>query len=80
LAAAKHQAYSERSVAPLAEHLARRALDAVPYLAAAEYEATVLAWCRAEAQVQLVDDYLRTHGVLDAKGLFAMKRGTGPAG
>jgi hypothetical protein len=56
----QHGAYSPRKVDPIADELVRLVLadPDVPYLRAAAYRPALIAWARAEAQVQLLSEYL----------------------
>jgi hypothetical protein len=58
--AAKHGAYSPRRVDPLARDLVDLMLDdpALGYLKAPAYRPELWAWARAEARVQLLEEYL----------------------
>jgi hypothetical protein len=63
-----HGAYSERRIAPLADQIAVSLLadDSTPqYIKEPSYSATVRAWSRAEATVQLLWNWLAEHD-LDA--------------
>lgn len=68
LAAVKHGAYSPRKVEPLARELVEAHLPTVAYLEDPSFAAALWAWARAEARVQLLDEYLSEHGFLDEKG------------
>ena len=68
LAALKHGAYSPRRVEPLARELVEAVLPSVSYLDDPSYAASVWAWARAEARVQLLDEHLSEHGFLDERG------------
>lgn len=64
-----HGGRSERRVGPLAaeiERAARAGPDWPPYLADGSYAPSVAAWARAEAQVQLLRDYLDGRDLADA--------------
>lgn len=62
----RHGAYSPRKVDPLARELVEQVAAQVPYLAAdPSYAPAVWAWARAEAQVQLLDEYLQEMGSID---------------
>jgi len=56
----RHGAYSPRRVEPLAAELVDQVLDDpdIPYLQMPSYRLAVWAWARAEAQVQLLTEYL----------------------
>lgn len=56
----RHGAYSPRRVDPLAEQLVEALLadEELGYLAAPSYRPAVWAWARAEARVQLIDEWL----------------------
>lgn len=60
LLALKHGAYSPRRVDPLASELVERTLadQSVGFLAAPAYRPALWAWARAEARVQLLEEYL----------------------
>lgn len=60
LAAVTHGAYSPRKVDPLAKQLVDHMLDdpALGYLKAPGYRPELWAWARAEARVQLLQEYL----------------------
>jgi len=60
----KHGAYSPRRVDPLAAELVDTLLadPDLAYLTAPSYRPAVLAWARAEAQVQLLDEHLAELG------------------
>jgi hypothetical protein len=60
----RHGAYSPRRVDPLAAEILEHLLtdDAVGYLRAPRWRLAVLALCRAEAQVQLLTEYLAKAG------------------
>ena len=69
--AAVHGAYSPRKVEPLAIEI-RSAVLADPsaaYLLAPRWAAAVWAWARAEAQVQLLTEFLTARGVESHDGL-----------
>jgi hypothetical protein len=59
-----HGAYSPRKVDPLATDLVERLLDDadVTYLKSPAFRPAVWAWARAEAQVQLLTEYLEERG------------------
>jgi hypothetical protein len=63
--AVRHGAYSPRKVDPLAAQLVALVLDddAVSYLRAPRYAAGLWGWARAEARVQLVDEYVADRGL-----------------
>ncbi|MBA8964752.1 hypothetical protein JOJ86_006030 [Rhodococcus percolatus] len=76
--AQQHGAYSPRKVDPLAEEFISNALAQpdLDFLKAASYRPALWAWARAEAKVQLVEEYLSgltTDGVgdLDSKRILA---------
>lgn len=73
--AVQHGAYSPRKVDPLAEHLVDLVLadPDVPYLRASAYRPALWAWARAEAQCQLLTEYL-------AKAAEATEDGIGELG
>lgn len=54
----RHGAYSPRRVHPLATELAEHARATTPNLSAPQWSAAVWAWARAEAQAQLLSEYL----------------------
>ncbi|WP_214365625.1 hypothetical protein [Pseudonocardia sp. H11422] len=60
----RHGAYSPRRVDPLARELVDQALGDpdLGYLAAPSYRPALWAWARAEAQVQLLAEYLERFG------------------
>lgn len=60
----QHGAYSPRKVDPLASDLVERLLDdvEVAYLRSAAFRPAVWAWARAEAQAQLLTEYLAERG------------------
>lgn len=60
----RHGAYAPRKVDPLARELVDRLLDDpdVTYLQAPAFRPAVWAWARAEAQVQLLTEYLEERG------------------
>lgn len=62
--AVKHGAYSPRRVDPLAAELVGLVLadDAVAYLREPRWRPALWAWARAEAQVQLLTEYLEAKG------------------
>lgn len=64
----KSGAFSERKISPLADQLAAAAREAIPYLASDDFDAAVAAWSRAEAQAQLVFDWVDRHGVIGEDG------------
>lgn len=69
LASVKHGAYSPRRVEPLARQLVDEIVATVDYLGRdASFGASVWAWARAEAKVQLLDEWLQEHGVIDDAG------------
>lgn len=56
----QHGAFSPRKVGPLAEELVSLLLadETLGYLAAPSYRPAIYAWARAEARVQLLEEYL----------------------
>lgn len=62
--ATQHGAYSPRKVDPLATELVERVLSdaSVTYLQAPAFRPALWAWARAEAQVQLLTEYLEQRG------------------
>lgn len=60
----QHRAYSPRTVDPLAEEIRAAVLEdpATDYLRAGRYAPALWAWARAEAQVQLLTEYLAARG------------------
>lgn len=60
----QHGAYSPRKVDPLAAELVERLLQdpTVGYLQTPAYRPALWAWARAEAQVQLLTEYLEQRG------------------
>lgn len=60
----RHGAYAPRKVDPLARELVDRLLDdpEVTYLKSPAFRPAVWAWARAEAQVQLLTEYLEERG------------------
>jgi hypothetical protein len=68
-AAKKRGAYSPRSWRPLADAIAAELPGMAPWSTDAAYGATVAAWARVEAQLQLVMDWLDERGPLDDEGV-----------
>lgn len=66
--AEKHGADSPRRVGPLAAELAAELVESAPWVARPAYRATLAAWCRVEAQLRLVSEYLDRVGLLDEDG------------
>lgn len=64
----RHGAYSPRSWRPLADRIAAELVDVAPWAAEPTFAASVAAWARVEAQLQLVLDWLDEHGPLDDEG------------
>ena len=64
-----HGAYSPRSWRPLADAIATELPAMAPWSTDAAYGATVAAWARVEAQLQLVMDWLDERGPLDDEGV-----------
>lgn len=54
----RHGGYSPRKVDPIARELAEDARSHTPHLAAPQWAAALWAWARAEAQTQLLTEYL----------------------
>ena len=69
--AATHHAYSPRRVDPLATEIKAAVLadPATAYLEAPRYAAAVWGWARAEAQVQLLTEYLEKAGEVTGDGV-----------
>lgn len=67
-AALRHGADSERTFGPVAERLADELVVTAPWCARPAFAASVRAWARAEAKVELVGQYLDVHGLLDDGG------------
>lgn len=69
--AVSHGAYSPRKVAPLAQELVAAVLadSSLPYVSAHAYRPAVWAWARAEAQTQLLTEYLEAKGAETADGV-----------
>lgn len=69
--AVTHGAYSPRKVDPLARELvdAMVADPSLSYLKAAAYRPALWAWARAEAQVQLLTEYLEARGQASSDGV-----------
>lgn len=67
----QHGAYSPRKVDPLAAHLVEQVLadTATAYLRAAVWRPALWAWARAEAQVQLLTEYLAKAGKESGDGV-----------
>jgi hypothetical protein len=63
-----HGAYSPRKVDPLAAELVEQAIAVTDYLAEPAYRPALWAWGRAEARVQLLEEWLAEHGQLDDDG------------
>lgn len=62
----RHGAYSPRRVDPLATDLVQHVLDVaevegMSFLTQASYRLALWAWARAEAKVQLLEEYLEDH-------------------
>jgi len=65
----RHGIYSPRKVDPLAAELVEMAVAQATYLAEPSYALAIWAWARAEARVQLLEEYLADRGgVLNDKG------------
>jgi len=69
--AQRHGAYSPRRVDPLAKEIRSSVLadPSTEYLAAARYAPAVWAWARAEAQTQLLSEYLEQAGAVTVDGV-----------
>lgn len=69
--AARHHAYSPRRVDPLAVEIRSAVLTdpATDYLQAPRYAPALWAWARAEAQVQLLSEYLAKAGEATEDGV-----------
>lgn len=69
--AATHRAYSPRVVEPLAAELVEQLLadSSVAHAHAPAYRPAVWAWARAEAQVQLLSEYLAARGEESGDGV-----------
>lgn len=67
LIAMQHGAWSPAKVDPRAEDLVQRILgdESLVFLQAPSYRPALYAWARAEARVQLLDEYLGTDAVGD---------------
>lgn len=67
----RHGAYSPRKVSPLARDIRAAVLadPATEYLAAPRYAPAVWGWCRAEAQIQLLSEYLARAGEESGDGV-----------
>lgn len=65
----RHGAYSPRRVDPLARDLASYIVEHVPNLGAPQWVAAVWGWARAEAQVQLLTEYLMAAGEAAGDGV-----------
>lgn len=69
LAAAKHLAYSERTIRPIADALASELPRVAPWTNREAYAPTIAAWAASEAQLRLVDAWIDEHGPLDEDGV-----------
>ena len=67
-ASVKHGAWSARSWRPLADAIAAELVEVAPWAAKDSYSSTVAAWSRTEAQIQLLQNYLAEHELLDEEG------------
>jgi len=69
--ALRHGAYSPRKVEPLAAELVASVLaeEATSYLRAVHWRPAVWAWARAEAQAQLLSEYLAKAGEVSGDGV-----------
>ena len=63
-----HGAASERTWRPLADAIAAELVEVAPWAAQPPFAASVAAWARQEARLQLVDGYLAERGLLDDDG------------
>lgn len=66
----RHGAYSPRRVDPLAEEILLAVLgpEQIAYLNDPTYSPALWAWGRAEARVQLLDEYVAKVGMFDQNG------------
>lgn len=71
----RHGAWSPRKVDPLAKELVDAVLEdpATSYLQAAHWRPAVWAWAQAEAQVQLLTEWLATKGEATGDGVGDLK-------
>lgn len=71
LATTVHGAYSPRKVDPLAQELVDQVISspATQYLQAPQWRPALWAWAKAEAQVQLLDEYLAEKGEASGDGV-----------
>ena len=68
-AALQHGAYSPRRVDPLAAELVANIREALPYLAERRWAPALWAWGRAEAQVQILSEWLADRGSENGDGV-----------
>lgn len=54
---------------PLADNLATHLPTIAPWTARPAFAATVAAWAKAEAQAQIIGNFLNEHGLLDDDGV-----------
>ena len=67
-AALRHGAHSERRWRPIADALAKGAVEVAPWLTRPAFSMAVEAWAATEAKARLVDAWLDEYGLLDANG------------
>lgn len=65
----RHGAYSPRRVDPLARELVEQTVAHLPQLGAPQWAPAMWAWARAEAQVQLLVEYLSVAGAVAGDGV-----------
>lgn len=61
----KHGAWSDRKVSPVAQRYETTALQTVDYLADPSYRPALSAWARTEARIELLEEWLDEHGMVD---------------
>jgi hypothetical protein len=73
----RHGAYSPRRVEPLAGEILEHLLadQSIAHLAAPRWRLALLALCRAEAQVQLLSEYLAKAGEESGDGVGDLEKG-----
>lgn len=63
----RHGAWSDRKVSPIAERYLTTAVETVDYLQDPSYLPALSAWARTEARIELLEDWLAVHGMIDAE-------------
>lgn len=64
----RHGAWSARRTDPVAAELAELAYESAPWLADPSFAPAVMAWARAEAQCQVLAEWLEENGLFEPDG------------